>query len=311
MYARMRFIAYTPEETVSVIECYRFVRDDLTSANGSMSWRIGEWNEVSGTVACCSHGLHASPTPRDSVRNVYGQRWFIAEAGGEISHQGTKFAASELRLVEEIPPAVLRRFAAGCAKQSFGYLEKRHPVDARILQCIQATEGFLDGVLGEGDLLEGRRAAGAVVASGAAVGPDTGRATAAAIAASRAADGDAASWTAAAAGAAYAATIAADAIDAAATLTAAYTEVHNVAKGFAAAAVAERAAAAARTAAAAGAVAHAAAVAAASGTYAPDTASDAYFAAWSASTAHPADGHYQAQNAYLIELIAGSRAQRA
>jgi hypothetical protein len=306
----VRPAAYPPEETVSIIECYRFVSDDLTSANGSLSWRIGEWNEVSGTIVCCAHGLHASPTPRDSVRNVYGQRWFAAEARGETSHQGTKFAASEMRLVEEIPPDVLRHFAVGCARRSFGYLEERHPVDARILQCIQATQGFLDGVLGTDDLLEGRQAAGAVVADGA-IGPDTGRLTAAAMAASHAADGDAASWTAAAAGAAHAANVAADAIDAAAALTTAYAGVHNVAKGFAAANIAEQAATAARTAAASGAVAHAAAVAAAGGTYAPDTASEAYFAAWSAATAHPSDRHYLAQNAHLLELIAGTRAEHA
>jgi hypothetical protein len=283
----------------------------LTSANGDMSWRVGEWNEVNGTIICCSNGLQASLTPRDSVRNVYGQRWFISEARGEIFHQGNKLAASEMRLVEEIPPAVLRRFAVGCAKRSFGYLEKRHPMDARILQCIQAAEDFLDGARGEDYLLEGRQAASAVVASGAVSGPDTGRAAAAAIAASRAANGDSASWTAAAAGAAYAANVAADAIDAAAALAAAYTGVHNVARGFAAANAADHAATAAHTAAASHAVAHAAAVAAASGAYAPDTASDAYFAAFSASAAHPADGHYLAQNADLLELIADSRAKRA
>jgi hypothetical protein len=293
------------------IECYRFVKDDLTSANGAMSWRIGEWNEVSGPVVCCSSGLHASLTPRDSVRNVYGHRWFISEARGEISRQDNKLAASEMRLVEEIPPAVLRRFAVGSARSSFDYLEKRHTMDGRILQCIQATEGFLDGALGEGDLLEGRQAAGAVVAPGAAIGPDTGRAVAAAIAASCAANGDAASWTAAAAGAAYSAFAAADAIDAAAALVAAYGGIHNVAKGFSAAIAADHAGTAAHTAAAAGAVAHAAGVAAASGVYAPDVASDRYFAAWSAATAHPADDHYLAQNADLLELIADSRAKRA
>lgn len=295
---------------MSSIECYRFVKDDLTSANGDLSWRIGEWNNVGGTIVCCSHGLHASTTPRDSVRNVYGQRWFLAEARGEISHQGNTFAASEMRLVEEIPAAVLRRFAVRCARRSFSDLEKRHPMDARILQCIQATEDFLEGALGEDDLLKGRQAATAVV-SGTATGPDTGRAIAAAIAASRAAKGDAASWTAAAAGAAHAAHVTADAIDAAAALTAAYASVHNVAADFAAASVADHAATTARAAAATGAVAHAAAVAAASGAYAPDTAADAYFAAFSASTAYPADSHYLAQNADLLEVIADSRTRRA
>jgi len=88
----------------------------------------------------------------------------------------------------------------------------------------------------------------------------------------------------------------------------AYAGVHNVAKGFAAASIADQAATTARTAAASGAVAHA--VAAASGAYAPDTASDANFAAWSASTSHPADIHL-AQNAHLLKLIAGTRAKHA
>lgn len=214
-----------------------------------------------------------------------------------------------MRLIEEIPPAVLRRFAVACAKRGFDYLEQRHPVDARILQCIRAAEGFLDGTLAESELREGRRAAGAVVAE-AAIGPDTARVAAAALAASSAANGDAASWTAAAAEAAHAAHSAADAIDAADALTGAYRGIHNVARGFAAADAADRAATAARTAAASGAVAHAAGVAAASGTYAPDTAADRYFAAWSASTTQPADGHYLAQNENLLELIAASRANR-
>ncbi|MFJ1758878.1 hypothetical protein ACIOD2_01095 [Amycolatopsis sp. NPDC088138] len=285
---------------MSSIECYRFVEDDLTSATGGLSWRVGEWNGVSGPVACCVSGLHASLTPRDSVRNVYGRRWFRAEARGEFSRQDTKFAASEMRLVEEIPPLVLRRFAVRCARRG---LEQRHGMDARILRCIEATEGFLDGALGEDDLLEARRAAGALVTD-PSIGPDGGRALAAALSASRAADGDAASWTAAAAGAAHAAHLAADAIAAAMALTSSYAEVHNVAKGFAAAKTADHAAAAAHSAAASGAVAHAAAVAAARGSYAPDTASDAYFAAWSAAAAQQADSHYLAQNADLIELIA-------
>lgn len=112
---------------METIECYRFVQDDLTSANGDVSWRIGEWNQASGTIRCCSNGLHASLTPRDSLRNVYGRRWFIAEARGEISRQANKFAASEMRLVEEIPVAVLRRFAVRCAKDGLDYLEQRHP----------------------------------------------------------------------------------------------------------------------------------------------------------------------------------------
>lgn len=296
---------------METIQCYRFVEDDQTSVNGDMSWKVGEWNEVSGPIVCCSSGLHASLTPRDSLRNVYGQRWFVAEAKGEISHQGNKFAASEMRLVEEIPVTVLRRFATRCVKDGLDYIEQRKPLDARLYQCIEVTQRYLDGELREEELLNGRQAVGDALASGAVAGPDAGRAVAATIAASRAADGNAAAWTAAAAAAAYAAHVAADAIQAAGALTAAYAAVHDVAAGVATAHAADRAAAAAHTAAAAGAVAHAAAVAAARGAYAADTVSDPYFVAFSAFAEHPADHHYQAQNAVLLELIAESTGTRA
>lgn len=301
----------TDATETKTIECYRFVEPDLTSANGDVTWRIGEWNRTTGPVRCCANGLHAAPTPRDSLRNVYGRRWFLAEARGELSCQSHKFAASEMRLVEEIPAAVLRRFAVRCAQDALDHLERRHPVDARVRQCLQAADGFLDGTLHAADLLEARRAAGGLVASGAPIGADTGRAVAATIAASCAADGDAASWASAAAAAAYAAHTAADAIEAAEALVAVYAPVHNVAAGIAASHTADRAATAAHTAAAAGAGAHAAAVATARGTYAADTAADPYFAAFSEFSAHPADTHYLAQNTALLKLIGDARAVRA
>ncbi|WP_158697998.1 DUF7666 domain-containing protein [Streptomyces prunicolor] len=161
----------------------------MGTVNGDVTWRIGEWNRTTGPVRCCANGLHVSPTPRDSLRDVYGRRWFLAEARGEISRQTHKFAASEMRLVEEIPAGVLRRFAVRCAQDALDHLERRHPVDARARQCLRAAEGFLDGTLHEADLLEARRAAGGLAASGAPIGADTGRAVAATIAASRAADG--------------------------------------------------------------------------------------------------------------------------
>ncbi|MEV0471387.1 DUF7666 domain-containing protein [Streptomyces prunicolor] len=302
----------TDTTDTTTIECYRFVEPDLTSVNGDVTWRIGEWNRTTGPVRCCANGLHVSPTPRDSLRDVYGRRWFLAEARGEISRQTHKFAASEMRLVEEIPAAALRRFAVRCAQDALDHLERRHPVDARARQCLRAAEGFLDGTLHEADLLEARRAAGGLAASGAPIGADTGRAVAATIAASRAADGDAASWASAAAAAAYAAHAAADAIEAAEAHVAVYAPVHNVAAGIAASHTADRAATAAHTAAAAGAGAHAAAaaVAAARGTYAADTAADPYFAAFSEFSAHPADTHYLAQNAVLLALIGDARADR-
>ncbi len=65
------------------------------------------------------------------IRNVYGQRWFISEARGEIDKQDNKFAASEMRIVDEIPKIVLQRFAIWCAKDSLKYYEKKYPKDTK------------------------------------------------------------------------------------------------------------------------------------------------------------------------------------
>lgn len=283
----------------NTIECYRFVGEDLTSVNGELSWTIGEWSKVSGPIVCCSNGLHAAPTPRDSFRNVYGQRWFIAEARGEIDRQREKFAAAEMRLVREIPGVVLRRFAVWCAEDSLQHLGTRDPNDDRISQCVQATDKYLNGELSVEELRSFRQAAAGALADGSA----TGRPVAAAIAASCAADGDAAAWTAAAVAAAYAAHAAAEAVVAADALVSAHAAVSAVASGIAAAVAADHAALAAHTAASAGAVAHAAAVAAARGVPAADTASDPYFAAFNGFAVHPHDAYYESQNTKLLEFI--------
>jgi len=285
----------------NTIKCYRFVRDDLTSENGELPWKIGEWNKVSGKIVCCSNGLHAALTPRDSIRNVYGQRWFISEARGEIVKQDNKFAASEMRIVEEIPKIVLQRFAIWCAKDSLKYFEKKYPKDTRASDCIQAAENYLDGKIKVDELIKKQEAA--YGATGAACGA-AGRAVASVIAASMSTTtANAAAWVNAAAAAAYAAHTAAAALDAAMAAVDAHDAARNVAAVAAAAVAADTAAAHAHTAAAAGAVAHAAAVTAAHNVAPADTAADAYYSAYAAYSAHSADVYYAAQDNKLLEMI--------
>jgi hypothetical protein len=285
----------------NTIKCYRFVRDDLTSENGEFTWKIGEWNKVSGNIVCCSNGLHAALTPRDSIRNVYGQRWFISEARGEIVKQDNKFAASEMRIVEEIPKIVLQRFAIWCAKNSLKYYEKKYPKDTRASDCIQAAEDYFDGKIKVDELIKKQEAA--YGATGAASGA-AGRAVAAIIAASMSTTtANAAAWVNAAAAAAYAAHTAAAALDAAMAAVDAHDAARNVAAVAAAAVAADTAAAHAHKAAAAGAAAHAAAVTAAHNVAPADTAADAYYSAYAAYSAHSADAYYAAQDKKLLEMI--------
>jgi len=285
----------------NTIKCYRFVRDDLTSENGELSWKIGEWNKVSGKIVCCSNGLHAALTPRDSIRNVYGQRWFISEARGEIVKQDNKFAASEMRIVEEIPKIVLQRFAIWCAKDSLKYFEKKYPKDTRASDCIQAAENYLDGKIKVDELIKKQEAA--YGATGAACGA-AGRAVASVIAASMSTTtANAAAWVNATAAAAYAAHTAAAAIDSAMAAVDAHDAAQNVAAVAAAAVAADTAAAHAHKAAAAGAAAHAAAVTATHNVAPADTAADAYYSAYAAYSAHSADVYYAAQDNKLLEMI--------
>ena len=284
-----------------IIKCYRFVGDDLTSENGELSWKIGEWNKVNGKIICCSNGLHAALMPRDSIRNVYGQRWFISEARGEIVKQDNKFAASEMRIVKEIPQIVLQRFAVWSAKDSLKYYEMKYPKDTRASDCIEAAEKYLEGKINVDELIKKQKATyGAVgAASGAA-----GRAVAAVISASMSITADnAAAWVNATAAASYAAHAAASAIDAALATVDAHDVARNVESVAAAAVLADTAAAYAHKAAGAGAAAHAAAVNAAQNVAPADTAGDAYYSAYAAYSAHTPDAYYDAQNKKLLEMI--------
>jgi hypothetical protein len=291
--------AISRRKNVEIIRCYRFVKDDCTSVNGEMSWSIGEWKKVNGKIVCCSNGLHAALTPRDSLRNVYGQRWFISEARGELVKQNSKFAASEMRIVQEIPAIVLQRFAIWCATDCLKYYEKACPEDKRVGATIEAAQGYLDGEIKIEELMKHRESAGAAIGCGAAA-----RAVATAIAAALSAGApNTAAWANVAAASAYAAH-ALDAVHVASISTAdALMAAHNVASLAAAAVKADDAAALARTAAGAGAAAHAAAVAAARNVPLPDTPADAYYAAYSAYSSLPSDTFSFAQNQKLSELI--------
>jgi hypothetical protein len=277
------------------------VGDDLTSENGELSWKIGEWNKVNNKIVCCSNGLHAALTPRDSIRNVYGKRWFISEARGETVKQDNKFAASEMRIVEEIPMIVLQRFAIWCAKDSLKYYEKKYPKDTRANDCIQAAEDYLDGKIRVDELIKKQKVTyGATdTATGAA-----GRAVAASIAASMSITAvNTAAWVNATVAASYAAHTANAAITSAIAAVDAHDAAQNVATVAAAAVITNTAATHAQTAAAAAAVAHAAAVTAAHNISPPDTAADAYYSAYAAYSAHSADDYYVAQNKKLLEII--------
>jgi hypothetical protein len=207
-------------------KCFRFVNEDMTShQDGKTLWKIGEWKKQEGKLKVCENGLHASLTPFESIKNVYGNRWFIAEYKGKIAKEEDKFCASEMRLIKEIPIKVLQYFTIRCAKRSLHYFEEKYPNDKRPALAIQAAEDFLDGKITAADAADAARVAARVAADAYAAAADAAYAAADAAVAAVAA-------YAAARVAAYAAAVAADAYAAAAEIKWQKKELNKLIKKY-------------------------------------------------------------------------------
>ena len=186
-------------------KCYRWVNTDLTSQHGKIQWTVGEWVKHEGELSLCESGLHACRSPLDSLEQVWGSRWFQAEARGKIESDESKFCASEMRLVREVPEKVIRRFALDCAEHVYGLWEREYPDDLRVRVSLDATRAYLDDPTPvNGARMHG--AAGAAWAAGAVrAAAGAARAAAGAARAAGAAGAAGAAWAARAARAAGAA----------------------------------------------------------------------------------------------------------
>ena len=131
-------------KTDNIIPCYRFVTEDLRSENGVMQWSIGEWRRVEGELSLCNNGLHACREPMQSLSYVFGERWFSAEARGEILEEGDKFCAREMRLVKEIPIMVIHQWAVDCAYRVLSVYEEKYPGEMSPRLALEARQAWID-----------------------------------------------------------------------------------------------------------------------------------------------------------------------
>lgn len=131
-------------DSCGVITCYRFVTSDLRSKNGDTQWVVGEWRKNKGKLSLCKNGFHACKTPHDSLNNIYGKRWFQAEARGRILHGDDKFCATEMRLVAEIPVRVIQQWAIDCAYRVLYLYEEKYPEDKRPRLALEAKQAWID-----------------------------------------------------------------------------------------------------------------------------------------------------------------------
>jgi hypothetical protein len=126
---------------------YKFIKDDMHSKYGTDSaWKVGKWKKHNGTISICNSGYHACVTAKQSLGYVYGGRWFIVEARGEIVYEkDDKFVASEMRLVKEIKNsrAILVEYALKCAWHVLKIYEKKYPSDKRVRHCLVTLKKWL------------------------------------------------------------------------------------------------------------------------------------------------------------------------
>jgi hypothetical protein len=283
--------------TSDPFKCFRFVTDNLRSHNGDVQWTVGEWMTSPKAPSAGLAGFHASRTARDSLRHIYGTRWFLAEARGGLDEADDQFAAEQMRLIREIPVDLLRRFVLLCATDCLPYLQ-----DPEFRTWAEAS------LRGAAERLDSPAGIGAPNADFAIPGIPPGAAasrTVAAVAAAVQASSGAPAWAGAAASAAHAAhagAAAARAVDELATATA---SIGNVASGATASRLADRAAILTRSAAAAGAAAHAASAEAATGRLPIDRASDPYYSGWRAWAVPFKDQSYENQASALNALLDG------
>ena len=128
-------------KTEKIITGYKFVHADLRSDSGECKWIIGEWREHKGELELCRSGFHASEDAMDAFNYIYGDRFFIIEARGNIVKGDDKFVASEMRLAREINLKKLSVwFSIRCARRCLKYWEKVYPDDDRPLKAIEAAE---------------------------------------------------------------------------------------------------------------------------------------------------------------------------
>lgn len=130
-----------------VIKGFKFIGSDMKSQNGNHKWEVGKWYKHDGKLEICSSGFHACRTPLQSLKYVYGDKWFIIESRRKIiDEKDDKFVCSEMRLIKEIPIAkVVKPFAIWCAKQCLINYTKQYPNDKRVSEAIEGAELYLDG----------------------------------------------------------------------------------------------------------------------------------------------------------------------
>ena len=123
------------------------MKDGLKSTNGSINWKLGEWQKHDGELTMCEAGFHASEKILQAFGYVKPGLIARVEVRGEhISKEG-KQVWSEMRVVEakEWTKADSVALAIFAARLVLPIWEKKHPKDQRVRNCIETVERYASG----------------------------------------------------------------------------------------------------------------------------------------------------------------------
>ena len=123
------------------------MKDGLKSTNGSINWKLGEWQKHDGVLTMCEAGFHASEKILQAFGYVKPGLIARVEVRGEhISKEG-KQVWSEMRVVEakEWTKADSVALAIFAARLVLPIWEKKHPKDQRVRNCIETVERYASG----------------------------------------------------------------------------------------------------------------------------------------------------------------------
>lgn len=129
----------------TIIIGYKFIKSDMTSINDdSGKWAKRIWKKHKGPLELCSYSFLACRSPLQSLEYINGSRWFIVEARGNIITGHNKFAASEMRLIRELPlKKIAVEFAISCAERCLRQYEETYTEYYQPREAIEAARRWL------------------------------------------------------------------------------------------------------------------------------------------------------------------------
>ena len=187
---------------------YKFLRENLKSYNGDISWELNKWKKHEGELDMCNSGFHCSKEKYQAFSYVQGEILAEVEVKGKSIKQDDKEVWSEMRIVklwkwQKKDSVALAIYAAELCLNNF---EKVYPDDKRPREAIEAAKRYLDNSTDENR--SAAASAASAAASVASAAASAASAESAASAASAAASAASAAWSAVRGAASAAASVA-------------------------------------------------------------------------------------------------------